>query len=386
MRRLTLLLARGLLAAIGVFGLLSLAGCPDEGGDPVEVFPKLYVLNQGDGTMFILNAKTLERVDSVNLGAANPHFIEFSPDGQHYYVVSRTLAGMVSKFQTSDNAPVGSYTTPFDFQPTAIAITPNGLTGYVVNFGGVDISTRTKILKLDLTTMTLIPTNMTAGAMTHDARCTADGKLVVVCNMMSNDVTIIHTDADTITTISIDPDSLYPTPTTKFGPYGVCIDNGSESLLKHGDGGPRAFIACQHGGQVRVVDLEDFHVTDSLHVPGGHGGSHDLAHGPTQMCYDRNTDHLFVTTQFDNLVYAVHVEEAGHDHDEETSWEIPLAATQPFGVVISDDGQRVYVACVNAQEKGWVYMIDNFAHPPAKVDSAQVGKMCYGLAWQPARE
>ncbi|HEX9751033.1 MAG TPA: hypothetical protein VGB22_07110 [candidate division Zixibacteria bacterium] len=362
---------------------MSLAGCPDEGGENIELAARLYVLNQGEGTLFILNANTLDRIDSVNLEVTNPHYIGFDPEGEFYYVASRSIGGMITKWRASDNTPMGSVQMPFDFQPTSIGITPDGQTGYVVNFGGLDITTRTKIMKLDLSTMTIIPTNMTAGAMTHDCRVSDDGQFAVACNMMTNDVTVIYLDADSVKNISVDPDSLYPTGTQKYGPYGIWIEESEDALAAHG--GRRVFIACQHAGQVRVMDLNDLDITDSIEISehGHGGGSHETLYGPTQVLHDPANDHIFVTTQFENFVWVGHPEGGAHGEEGEDFWILRPQAIQPFGIVKSEDGRRVYFTCVNATGKGWVYAIDNFSHPPRIIDSTEVGKLSYGLAWQP---
>jgi DNA-binding beta-propeller fold protein YncE len=63
--------------------------------------------------------------------------------------------------------------------------------------------------------------------------------------------------------------------------------------------------------------------------------------------------------------------------------DIPLKIPNPFGINISDDGSRVYVACINKPgDHGRVYIIDG--ENLVKIDSIDVGKQSYGLTWQPA--
>ena len=86
-------------------------------------------------------------------------------------------------------------TAPPHVQPTAIAITTDSRYGYVCNFSSaID---PTVINKYDLTTLTRVD-SMQAGITTHDVKITSDGSTVIACNRFSDNVTLVHTDGDTV--------------------------------------------------------------------------------------------------------------------------------------------------------------------------------------------
>ncbi len=101
MKRLLLLLV-GTLMTVGI--LLNCGGDdgvgPEEQADP----PRLYVVNQEDGTIYIYNASTLDRLDSFPAGINLPHSIQFSPDSLHYYVTGAEVGGDIAKYLASDNS------------------------------------------------------------------------------------------------------------------------------------------------------------------------------------------------------------------------------------------------------------------------------------------
>ena len=204
-----------------------------------------------------------------------------------------------------------------------------------------------------------------AGAMTHDLKITKDGRWVVACNRNTEDITIVDTQADTVIVVGIDPDSVYaPTGSPKYGPFGVAIGRG-DSL---------AFIACIVGDQVRVLNIKSQRIVDSIDVPHIHSDSHP--HGATLMALSPNNEVIFVTTQWSNHVMAIRVS------DKQVLAEIEFSVGRSFGISISDDGSRVYVACANlTNQPGMVYAIDGTTL--RKVASSLVGLNSFGLIWRP---
>jgi DNA-binding beta-propeller fold protein YncE len=251
--------------------------------------------------------------------------------------------------------------------PSSIAVTADGAFGYVSNFSGDDLASRSRILKYDLATMTIVG-DVLGGAVTHDLKISDDGGLVVASNRMTNDVTVVHTDADTIAIVPIDPDSLYEAGRKKYGPLGILIDSERD----------RAFVACVDAFQIRILSLSERRIIDSINIPVVPLNMEQAISGPTLMAYDPATDHLFVTTQNGNSVVSVHVS------DRTVVADIPTFIRQSFGIAVSGDGSRVYAVCVNpVGQQGRVYVIDNSVNPPVLTDSLDVGKKSYGLVWRP---
>ena len=98
---------------IGVVVALLVAGCGSENGtgSSEDKGPdgRLYVLNQGDATMYVYDTKTLARIDSIGTVVQQPHYIEFSPDGLSFYIVTlESLGGHIAKFNANSLAFIDS--------------------------------------------------------------------------------------------------------------------------------------------------------------------------------------------------------------------------------------------------------------------------------------
>jgi len=343
--------------------MLMFIACSDKnpagaGGDGPE--GHLYVLNQGDNTMWIYDTRTLARLDTLTLDINLPHYIEFSPDGRFYYVTTLETSGHAAKFDAAANTLLASVAVPPAVMPSAIAIDGDGQYGYISNFSTT--TQRSFIHKYDVSTMTWVK-QLQAGATTHDLKATSDGALIVACNRFSNDITLIETETDDVDFVAIDPAESYPLGMMRYGPMGVAIDR-RDSL---------AYIACMDMPQVRYLDLATRVIVDSMAIPvTGHSG---MA-GPMLMAISPDGSKVFVTTQMGNTLVVF------NPVTKAVLANLHFETDSPFGVVVSDDGSRVYVTCVGDAfpfSRGRVYVIDGVTL--AKLDSLDVGNQCYGIAW-----
>lgn len=360
---------RNLIIFIIVITVLTIFACsnndnPVNNGDNGNPAGNLYVLNQRDNTLYIYDTKTMNRIDSIDTRVNMPHFLQFSPDGQYFYITTLEASGHIARFNASTNSFVDSVSTAPSVQPSAIAIDNNDQYGYVCNFSTGATSTPTKIQKYDLMSMTLID-SMQAGAVTHDIQITSNGAVVLATNRYSDNVTLVYTDVDSVTFVSVDPDVDYPLGSHKYGPLGAIIDH-KDSL---------AYIACADAKQVRVLDIKNRVVIDSVDIPGSNTS---LLSGPTLLAMSPDDQYVYVTTRLDNLVAVVKTSPL------ELVAEIPVSTPAPFGIDVSDDGSRIYAACTNTNpllNNGRVYIIDGTTFK--KIDSIDVGKECFGLRFRP---
>jgi DNA-binding beta-propeller fold protein YncE len=351
------------LKRIAVLVLLAaaIAGCGnDNGTGPVIVGPngRLYVLNQGDATMYIYDSSTLQKVAEVGTRVKSPHYIEFSPDGQNFYIETlEQPTGHIAKFNANTLEFIDSVSVPVI--SSAIAITKDSRYGYVCDFQQ-SAGTASKVRKYDLATLQQVD-SMQAGEITHDVKITSDGAVVVATNRATDNVTMIYTDEDTVTFVPMtDNDDL---SSIDYGPMGVVIDH-KDSL---------AFVACINSDEIRVLDIAAREIVDSISIPVR--ATTEPA-GPTLLAVSPDNDVVFVTTQFGNSVVAVRVS------TKEVLADIPLSAIGPFGISMSDDGSRVYAACVSpGKAHAYTYVIDGNTY--AKLDSLAVGQLNYGLIWRP---
>jgi DNA-binding beta-propeller fold protein YncE len=127
--------------------------------------------------------------------------------------------------------------------------------------------------------------------------------------------------------------------------------------------------------QVRWLDIDARTIVDSIDIPVDTVGT--IIAGPTLMAVSPDNDVVFVTTRQGNSVVVFRVS------TKTILANIPLATPNPFGITMSDDGSRVYVACINTTfANGRVYVIDGNTY--VKTDSLDVGRNSFGLIWQPA--
>lgn len=337
-------------------------GCGDDSVSSTNDNPpgRLFVVNQFDATMYVYDTKTMTRVDSIDTKVKKPHYIEFAPDGANFYITTLETTGRIAKFNAATLEFVDSVSVSPSVQPSAIAITADSRFGYICNFSSP--SQPTVITKYDLVSMQNVGT-VQAGALTHDLKITSDGSVVIACNRNTDNITLVYTDADTVAFVDIDPAAGSPIGQPRYGPFGIVIDN-RDSL---------AFIACMDALQVRVLDIASRAIVDSIDIPVDTTG---FIYGPTLMAISPDNDVIYLTTRGGNSLVAFRVS------TKQILANIPFSTPAPFGITISDDGSRIYVACVNLPTKqGRIYVIDGLTQ--TKIDSIDVGRESFGLIWRP---
>jgi YVTN family beta-propeller protein len=289
-----------------------------------------------------------------------PHYIEFSPNYQFYYMCTRENTGRVVKTRSSDNVAVDLLEKP-GLTPTAIVVDAAGAFGYVCDF--TPSTQLAWIYKVDLSDMEVTDSIPAGGATTHDIKISSDGELIVAANFNSDQIVLVYTDADSVRTFLLNPSDPAPLGQPVYGPYGVAIDH-NDSL---------AYIACRHIDQIKVFDLVEREIVDSINIPVN-SKSPSGTHGPTLMTVSPDNRKLYVTTQWGNSVVVVDL------MTKQTLADIAFSANRPFGITMSSDGSRIYTCCVNSgQPNGWVYAING--NTDTKIDSLQVGQEPFGLIW-----
>lgn len=313
---------------------------------------RLYVLNQTDGTMYAYNADNLQRYDSLSAGVLKPHHIEFSPDHQYAYVVNRDNGGQIAKFDLDNDSLISVASGGATQLPTAIAISPGGTLGYVTDFS----NQAGRLHIYDLLTMRHIDSSKQSGVRTHDIKITQNGQLVLGCNFGSDNITFYETISGNVELVDVNPARPWLSGAPYYGPYGLALSPDDSTL----------YIACRSGKMVKVMDVVTRTVTDSVLVPGL--GVSEA--GPCQMRLTSDGEKLYVTTQYDNSIAVIATEPL------QLTSTIPTGIPQPFGLYLSDDQTRLYVAAVNdVNQTGWMYVINTASD--TKIDSLSVGRNSY---------
>ncbi len=353
---------RLLVLAIGVAVIAVASGCDDSSpSGPFKPRPtgRIYVPNQLDSTLYIYSAATLTREDSLFTVIAQPHFIQYSPDGKYFYLVGRVFAPelQLAKFDLVADTFIAATSAPFSLFSTAIQISPDGGTGYVCDFRTTGEAGR--IYRFDLNTMTFQDSLILSGAGTHDLDISSDGRFLVYPNFLSDNVTVHYLDTDS--TVFIDLGKPL-TGQAEIGGFGVVL-NSTDSL---------AYVACRLSKEIRVVDIAGRAVVDSFALPIL--GTTDK-HGPALLVLTPDDQTLWFTTMAENKVMAL-------EPATRRIVTFPVSKPRPFGIAIDDAGRFVYVAAVGMPgDRGRVYVFD--AVNLRKTDSLDVGRNSYGIGWFP---
>lgn len=348
-----------------IFFLLVLGSCSRRSTDHDDHGSKyghLYVLNQTSRTIFVYDDSSLIRIDSFGSAIPEPHWLEYDPDGSHYYVVARNNPGYIAKFDAVTNALVATVQTGGNIFPTSLAVTPDGQTGYLCDFNA-PITTPGHIHKYNLNTLTFVDSSFSNGGASHDLMFNSTGSVLVACSRGTDDVTLVYFPGDSVVIVPLDSNNVRPTPAV-HGPYGIHI--------AHND--TLAYITCLCSGQVKIFNLKSRAVVDSIVLPITADCNSAAPVGAALSAISHDDSKIFVTTQYgNNLIVA-------STASKQVLAQIPFSTPRSFGVKMNGDGSRVYVACANLQNQpGRIYVID--AINMVKIDSIDVGLNSYGLYW-----
>jgi YVTN family beta-propeller protein len=353
--------------------VLTIMGCHDKGDDPNTAIEgpagKLYVLNQADNNIFVYDTRTMTKLKTVETHIAKPHYIVFSPDQQFYYVMTVDLSGKIAKFDAADD----SFLTDFDLTAAARAVFPNqrsvipaglcitgdGQYGYMCDYSAG--SERGHIYKVNLATLA-VEKKLQSGAQTHELQSTADGKIIVACNLRSDDITLLYTDGDSVAFVPIDPAQAPDPLNPRYGPYCVAMDHHLQ----------KAYISCLYAHQVRILDIYSRQIIDSIAIPITTGIS---TSGPAMIHHSHSGNYLFLTTKWGNTLVVVDLA------TRSVVAEIPIGAGHPFGVATSDDDKHVYVAA-SGQPPNHGFMYDIDVAQLKIIDSVEVGVDSWGIGWK----
>ncbi len=286
-----------------------------------------YVTNQGEDLTAVidLDRNKISRyittgVDNTNAAPPNaPHNIAVDRQNQFYYV--NLIGGSkLQKFRVSDNVKVGELATGLN-SPAQVALTKNGDTAYVSNFENA----KTNITVVNTISMTkLMDVGNSAMLKPHGISITPDFKYVLVSNSLSDNVTVIQTsDNSIIKTIPISGNvpSLPVGYAYQYEPYQSTVTPDNNY----------AYVTCRKSGEVRVIDLNQLKVIDSIKA-----GTFPLIPAVTP-----NGAYVFVTNRNTNSVSAINTT------TRKIEYTIADVGVEPHGIAVSKDGKFLYVSCEN---------------------------------------
>lgn len=289
---------------------------------------KGFITNQAADVVAVIqpNAKRVTRLISVGGRPSNldaPHYVEISPDKAYFYV-SLIQEGYVEKYDANTYVRVGRM--PAGQSPAHIAISPDGLTGYVTNFessGTVTTTTRFDAANMSVTGVFSEPRMKGP----HGMALTRDGSTLFVASEIGEYIFRINTSMFYASDTSyirapIDP-SVPPSGngTGNFKPYQIIL-SPDESLL---------YISCRGANQVRVYNANTLEQVNAINL--------GASAYPLLMNLTSNGQQLFVCNRNNNTVSVISTQ------SQTVIKTIDSVGIQPHGVDFSSDGLYAIIAC-----------------------------------------
>lgn len=331
----------------------------------------LYVTNQGEDVTAVIDLDRHKIARYITTGTENtltaplqsPHNVVVDWQNQYYYV--NLIGGnKLLKFRVSDNQKVGELTTGI-FSPAQVALTRNSDTAYVTNFE----STRKNISLINTTTMTKIrDIGDDAMVKPHGVSITPNFKYVIVVNSFSDNLTIIQTSDNTIVTTVPLSGNVPVLPigySYQYEPYQAVITHDSRF----------AYVTCRKSNEVRVLDIEQMKIIDSIKV----------GNMPLIPTITPDGQYVFVPNRNSNSISAINTA------TRKVEYTIEGVGVEPHGTAVSKDGKYLYVSCENylnsdpphhvtqgSKRPGFVKVID--IAKKSVVMSLEVGNFGAGIA------
>ncbi|MCK9408026.1 MAG: YncE family protein [Bacteriovoracaceae bacterium] len=289
-----------------------------------------YVTNQGEDLTAVIDLDQNKLARYVTTGVTNP--LATSPHGPHnvvvdrqnqFYYVNLIVGSKLLKFRVTDNMKVGELTAGLS-SPAQVALTKNGDTAYVSNFENA----KKNITIVNTMSMTkLADVGSPAMLKPHGVTLTPNFRYVIVANSLSDNVTVIQTSDNTIVKtipMSGNVPALPINYAYQYEPYQSVVTPDNKFV----------YVTCRKSGEVRVIDLEQMNVVDSIKVEKF----------PLIPAISPAGDFVFVANRNSYSVSIINTTTRMVEHT------IPNVGVEPHGIAVSKDAKYLYVSCENLGE------------------------------------
>jgi YVTN family beta-propeller protein len=221
------------------------------GGSLLATANRAYVLNEGDGTISIIDTSTSQPdvIGTINIGGF-PLSLAISPDGRYLYT-TELGSHSLKIIDTTLSPPSVVYNVQVGFNPQQVALTPNSHFAYVTNAGSNSVSV--------VDTTTLPPSvlyTVSVGIEPNGITISPDGHFAYVANLSvgspPGSITIIDT--------TTNPPSVLGSP----------IDVGTNpSYIAVTQNGRYVYVTDETDSQVIVIDMSTNPPSIAYSIPIG---------------------------------------------------------------------------------------------------------------------
>jgi PQQ-dependent catabolism-associated beta-propeller protein len=327
-------------SAIALCGVLLTAACSPSHDDARTVSgsggPLLFVSNEGDGSVSIIDAAAAEVVETLPVGMG-PRGIQAAPGGGAFLVALSDLRRLDASDADAivEVDPLGSgiaRTFRAGSDPEQFAISPDGQRIYAAN---EDAGTATVIDRSDGSVLATLQ----VGIEPEGVAVTPDGLWVYVAAETSNTVSVIDTAGDSIVSSFL----------VDVRPRGIAFTSDSR----------RAYITNEVSGTLSVVDVETHSVARSIELPFGAKpvGVAVSSDGRVYVACGGLAAVLILDPATGSVVH-----------------EVPVGE-RPWGIAIWEEGRRLYTANGGTDDVS-VVDLDSLT----EVDRIEVGSRPWGVA------
>ncbi|PWE16524.1 hypothetical protein DDZ18_12200 [Marinicauda salina] len=299
---------------------------------------RLVVVNKSDDTVSLVDAASYAEQTVIAVGE-NPHEVAISPDGSTAYVSDYGPEARGETISVID-LDAGAVSARWDLDGN---LGPHGIWA---SADGANVWTTTEttgtVVEIDAATGDVTRVWETGQQLSHQLVPAPDGSKLFVANITSGSVSVIDRAYDSVTTVRTGP--------------------GAEGIDVSPDGA-EVWVTNRDSGTISVIDA----ATDAILESFPSGGQ-----VPIRLKFTPDGEEAWVSNAASGEVTVFDVE------TRELIAAVEVGAA-PVGLLMSPDGSRVFVANTGADR---VSVIDRETY--AVVDSFEAGDEPDGLGWAPA--
>ena len=307
----------------------------------------------GGNTVSVINLKTNTVKTTISDPSFNqPYTVTINSTGTKVYITNSN-GTTVSIIDTASNKVIGTI-TGFD-GPSGFGITPDGNTAYVNNYGapgGAGSGNATTVRVVDLKTNTIVGPPITVGLAPAGLAVTPNGLFVYVINYVDG-----NPGTGTISIIKTSDNTVVGTITGFSGPFGIAITpDGKYAYVTNF--GSNNFSPV--GNTVSVVDLKSNTIIKDIKLGTQPSGIAITPDG--LLAYVSNYNTLYLGPNFTNLTAGIGIVNIIEIATNKVLCTIIVVDKSPANVAISPDGKRAYVtnytsnnvSVINIIDKTWI--------------------------------
>lgn len=318
----------------------------------------LYVANVGSNTVSVINTAT-DLVIKTITGFDKPSSVTINPAGTKAYVTNSRFGGAntvsvidINLAHTSTYNTIVATIVGFN-APYAMTITADGLFGYVTNYGNPAnvLQAGTTINRVDLTTQVIVGSAITVGLYPRALAITPNGLYLYVVNYSipllggRGSVSVIDLNSSHATYLTV-----IKTITGFFGPVGIAITpNGSLAYVINYGNNPSVAL----GNTVSVVDLNSSNTTFNTIIRTITVGTQ-----PAGIVINAAGNYAFVTLYNQGNVGSLVTIQLSDNSLLTPSFTLGKG---PIGVTLSPDGLLLYEANYNSSNVFVLSLANTFA-------------------------